>query len=221
MKRTDINISKILEIYKQKNYKVNNEDKKEFALNILGIRSNSRESLYFDDYLVVFRKCKKPNNISIITSTFLRIYEQGYLLDIYNITTNPGTPNLLKPINKKGAGILAEGQYPNVYAKGLHKDYPALIQIGTFKVYRDNNKDDKFDLDSKTLEIAVNTGFNIHRASKWKIAEIIGLYSAGCQVFQNPFDFETKFMWTIDEAIKEGFKFFTYTLINETDITMV
>ena len=215
MNRNDINMDRLLALYKVNNFRINEVKDKNFALNIGAIRSKSRNSEKYDDYMFVFRKCPKPANHTVNNPDWQRVYQNGYSLDIFTCTTNPGTPNMLNPVNPKGAGIIVEGQYKDVYIKGLHKGYPALVQFGTFKVYRDNNKDVILDYNPLTIESAKNTGFNIHRASKWKISEFIGLYSAGCQVHKDVNYFEQVFMYLIDESINEGFKFFDYTLFRE------
>ena len=57
-------------------------------------------------------------------------------------------------------------------------------------------------------------GINIHRASKWKIVRTIGLYSAGCQVFESVRDYEDKFMPLVNNAKDLYGNSFTYTLTN-------
>lgn len=215
MNRNDITISRLLALYEANSFRVNTQKDKQFNLNIGAIRSKSRTSDKYDDYMFVFRKCDKPANHTVNKPDWQRVYQNGYSLDIFTCTTNPGTPNMLNPINPKGAGIIVEGQYKDVYIKGLHKGYPALTQFGTFKVYRDKNKDSILDYDPLTIENAKNTGFNIHRASQWKIVDFIGLYSAGCQVHKNVRHYEDVFLYLVDGAINEGFKFFDYTLIKE------
>lgn len=215
MNRNEITMDKLLALYKVNNFRVNEVKDKNFALNIGAIRSKSKSSEKYDDYMFVFRKCPKPTNHTVNNPDWQRVYQNGYSLDIFTCTTNPGTPNMLNPVNPKGAGIIVEGQYKDVYIKGLHKGKPALVQFGTFKVYRDKNKDSILDYDPLSIENAKNTGFNIHHASEWKISEIIGLYSAGCQVHKNVHNFKEVFMYLINNSINEGFKFFDYTLITE------
>ena len=215
MNRNEITMDRLLALYKVNDFRINEVKGKDFALNIGAIRTKSRSSEKYDDYMFVFRKCPKPANHTVNKPDWQRVYQNGYSLDIFTCTTNPGTPNMLKPVNPKGAGIIVEGQYKDVYIKGLHKGKPALVQFGTFKVYRDKNKDSILDYDPLTIENAKNTGFNIHHASEWKISEIIGLYSAGCQVHKNVNHFKEVFMYLINSSINEGFKFFDYTLITE------
>ena len=60
-------------------------------------------------------------------------------------------------------------------------------------------------------------GINIHRASRGKNNEaLIGLDSAGCQVFQNESDFNEMMKMAQKSKQVNGNKF-TYTLIDERD----
>lgn len=213
MTREDITIERLLAVYTANNYRVNTTNG--LHLNIGAIRTKSKSSEKYDDYMFVFRKCPKPFNHSVNKPDWKRFYKNGYSVDIFTCTTNPGTPNMLKPVNPKGAGIIVAGQYKDVYIKGLHKGKEALVQFGTFKVYRDNNKDSILDYDKTTIENAKNTGFNIHHASEWKISDFIGLYSAGCQVHKNVNHFKKVFMYLINTSVSAGFNFFDYTLIEE------
>jgi hypothetical protein len=60
---------------------------------------------------------------------------------------------------------LVEGQYKDTHKIDFHqKEYKALCQrLGPVKVYRDNNKNNKLDLNSKTI-VSGNFGINIHKA---------------------------------------------------------
>ena len=133
--------------------------------------------------------------------------------DWFSITTDPSDLNLIKPINSKGCAILKEGQFRDAFKVGKHKgDYPALVQVKPLPLYRDNNRDNKLDLSGRiSYEMA---GINIHRASKWKIIRTIGLYSAGCQVFESVRDYEDKFMPLVNKAKDLYGNSFTYTLTN-------
>ena len=222
MKPTDITIAKLLKVAKEKNYPVHkskvNNTINHFNLNIWGIRSNNSDSAKYDDYEVVFREAPKPVNHTIDTPYHTRRYDSGWVLDIFLITTNPGTPMLLKPMNPKGAAILKPGHYPKMFAKGYHKgdkEHPALIQVNPCTVIRDNDKDSTLDLDGIT-ETGM-FGINNHRQSKWKLVNWIGLNSAGCQVHFSYDKFTNVFLWIIDRAIEEGFTLFDYTLIEEKD----
>lgn len=171
-----------------------------YNLNIIGIRSNNNNNVtnLFDDYIVVIYNtngCIKRN--------------------IYNITTQPGVSYMEKPENKKGTAILAEGQYRSTYELGKHKGLNALIQIKDVKVYRDNNRNRKYDYDKQTLDTG-KFGINIHRAGT--NSEYINNWSAGCQVFANLEQFKS-FLRLCKKQIENGYgKTFTYTLLNEREL---
>ena len=169
--------------------------------NIVAIRNNIKSNNTFNDSLFVFWLDKDMR---------LTRYHR------YIITTEPGLPWLLKPMNKRGAAILKPGQYIDTYALGFHGRgsfrHEALIQIKPVQVYRDNNRDETHDFVGSDTGLF---GLNIHRASAWfDITETINKFSAGCQVFQGKSEFEE----FITICKKSGLERFTYTLINEKDL---
>lgn len=174
-----------------------------YNLNIIGVRSNQNNKVTneYDDCLVVIYK----TNI-------------GEKRVIYTITTEPGRYYLLKPINKKGTAILVPGQYKGTYKIDIHNGkYKALCQRNTpVKVYRDGNKDNVYDLCPDKTEVGM-FGINIHRSNEHWTRSTIDMYSAGCQVFNNPDEFKS-FMTLVTKASTIWGNRFTYTLINEEDI---
>ena len=173
-----------------------------YNLNIIGIRSNKNNKVTneYDDLLIV------DYNTDI-----------GHKRVIYHITTEPGmyyVKNLLCP---KGVAILVPGQYSRCWKIGLHKGkYKALCQDKPVKVYRDNNKDDIFDLNNDTIQKGI-FGINIHRSHEKLTVDKIDKYSAGCQVFQNTPQFNS-FMRLCEVQANLYGNSFTYTLINEEDL---
>ena len=171
-----------------------------YELNIIGVRSYFPIKNKFNDNMYL---AWKENDDKFI-----------YRM---KCTTLPGTNYLLKPLNRKGTAILKENQYVNAYKLGLHRNkYLALVQrLQPVTVYRDNNKDDEWN-----LSVVTETGFfgiNIHRASLWYRVLKINKYSAGCQAILIKKDFNKM----IDLAKKQKNRFsnkFTYTLINEKDL---
>ena len=97
---------------------------------------------------------------------------------------------------------------------GTHKTYKALVQRDNVKVYRDKNKDLKYDLDSKTIQSGL-FGINIHKSGK--DSNIVDNWSAGCQVFKKEKDFN-EFMSIINKSAEIFGNKFTYTLLNKNDI---
>lgn len=177
--------------------------KGEYNLNIIGVRANKDNKVTnkFDDCLIV----DYNNGVS-------------HKRVVYSITTEPGRKYMQSPLNTKGAAILAPGQYRGVYKIDKHNNkYKALCQRnGPVKVYRDNNKDDIYDLNPLKTETGY-FGINIHRSHATIVSTNVNSYSAGCQVFDNPKDF-ISFMQLCERAAKIWGNKFTYTLINEEDL---
>jgi hypothetical protein len=119
---------------------------------------------------------------------------------------------------------MVPGQYKDVYKIGHHKDYQALEQVGKIKYVRDDSKDSKlnFELyrgtDSAANIFTDNLKTNIHRASKNKIVNYVGLYSAGCQVLQNVDDFTILLNFCKAQVSAGWPNLFTYTLLEATDL---
>ena len=178
----------------------------DYNLNIVGVRNDSGRPDVFDDFLVL-------------------LYKEGgeWVTDIYPATTEPGPSILkfpLKAVRHKGTAILVPGQYKSVYQIGTHggkRKYTALVQRGgEVEVWRDNNRDAKADTDVET-----ETGWfgiNIHRQWGSDEREYTGGVSAGCQVFQSSKDFY-EFMETCNKSADKYGNSFTYTLINESDLS--
>jgi len=174
-------------------------------LNIVGIRNSEtggRLTNHYDD---------------LMTVSYDSTGEGRFLC--YPITTDPGLHWINHPLNRDGCAILVPGQYTNVYKIDYHRNkYEALCQRGgRVKVFRDGNKDDVYDYEADTITEGYY-GINIHRSSAYKTSSYINKYSAGCQVFSDPDDFD-EFM----EIVKKsrdlgGNSLFTYTLIESKDI---
>jgi hypothetical protein len=120
-------------------------------------------------------------------------------------------------MNDKGVAILKPGQYRGSHKIRKHQNrYEALGQQKPVTVYRDNNKDGKYDF------VRTDTGLfgiNIHRATKYagKKSTQVNKWSAGCQVIASNDDW-TKFMKIMRQAQKIWRNSFTYTLIESEDI---
>ena len=91
--------------------------------------------------------------------------------------------------NTCGTAILVPGQYRGCWKIGKHKgSYTALVQQKPVSVYRDNNRDDIYDMEPETIKKGVY-GINIHKASDTMKSKFIDKWSAGCQVFQSKENF--------------------------------
>ena len=123
-------------------------------------------------------------------------------------------------MNSKGCAILVPDQYRGVYKIDGHGKtrYEALCQRGgEVSVYRDANLDHEHDRDAGTITTG-NYGINIHRSRSTGESELVNSYSAGCQVFKNASDFKD-FMKLVNKSADKFGNSFTYTLLNEGDIT--
>lgn len=171
-----------------------------YNLNIIGVRASGKKvTNTFNDYLVLIYNTNQDDN----------------LRKVFTITTDPGRTMMINPINPQGTAILVPGQYRAGWKLGYHKNYQALVQNKTVKVYRDRNKDEIYDLDPKTIQQG-QFGINIHKAGNF--SKFIDNWSAGCQVFQSSNEF-SRFMGYVKKQIAAGLgDKFTYTLVNEEDL---
>ena len=168
----------------------------DYNLNITGIRSPQRVANAFDDRLCV---TYKVNDI--------------WTTETYEITSDPGSPYLLRPINNYGCAVLAPGQWRGCYTIGKHRgQYLALVQSGKVKVYRDNNRDNILDMDPETIQDGY-FGINIHKRSGE--SDSVNGASAGCQVFRYAKEFDRMMYLAGKQVSERGWKTFTYTLLEE------
>jgi len=138
----------------------------------------------------------------------------------YNCTTDPGTHWAQSElINPKGVAILKPGQYRSAYTLRLHNgQYLALGQQKPVKVYRDANRDSKFDLNEDSLEEGL-FGINIHRATgrSGRRSTRVNKWSAGCQVIADNDDWH-EFLDILQTSREYWGNSFTYTLLESDDI---
>lgn len=170
---------------------------KDWDLNLIGIRNPKRIAGAFDDLFVV---CYKDG--------------KDWIEEKYICTTEAGLDQHLNPTHSVGVAVLKPGQYRGAYKLGMHRGkYEALCQTGNeVTIYRDSNKDNKVDY---TNPASGYFGINIHRANSKLIAQSTNVYSAGCQVIQNPADF-LRLMGLCHLQLGIGYDKFSYTLIDGT-----
>jgi len=193
-------VKRIIVAMERAGYVVNKDDTKNYNLNIVGLRNNSTESNRFDDELWVFWK-----------------YENRWSLKKFKITTDPGLSWLQAPGRKEGTAILKEGQYKDSHQLGKHRgQYEALVQASPVTVIRDFNRDNKLDFSSGKTQTGI-FGINIHRANEKVESQLVNKWSAGCQVFANPNEFE-EFMKLCKLRKAEWGDRFTYTLLKKESI---
>jgi hypothetical protein len=171
---------------------------KGYDVNIVGIRNNApsiadKVTNVFDDHITISYKDSLGN----------------WQFFCWNATTDPGKKGVQQFHNAKGVARLVPGQYRATWKIDKHQGkYDALCQrLGEVTVWRDGNKDLKFDEVRKDTGIF---GINIHKAgtdSTW-----VENWSEGCQVFKRVKDFET-FMFICKKAAKIHGNKFSYTLL--------
>jgi len=172
---------------------------KGFDVNIVGVRNDStgdKVTNVFDDYITLSYK------------------ENGeWKFHIWPATTDPGTKGILETTNKSGIARLVEGQYRGSHTIRLHQGkYEALGQAKNVKVYRDANRDMKYD--ETKIEEGI-FGINIHHAGA--DSTYVNDWSMGCQVFKKTKDFD-EFMSICRKAKNTHGNSFSYTLIGSNDI---
>ena len=181
----------ILKTMRRLGYKVQDDGK----WNIVGLRSRAGSTNAFDDEMHLLRKTSK-----------------GWEHYAYPMTADPGTYYLTTPMNGTSTAAVVPGQYPDAYTFGMHKgQYEALVQAGPLKVYRDGNRDSRFDYDPKSI-ITGLYGINIHKASS--DSKTVDTWSAGCQVFARERDFR-EFLRLLKQAPQPKY---TYTLLAENQV---
>lgn len=175
----------------------------DFNVNIVGVRNSgpgSKVTNVFDDFLTIS-------------------YKEGgqWKFFCWAATTDPGRKAVLEFSNTRGVAILVPGQYRGSHIIRLHKNqYEALGQDRPVKVFRDRNKDMKFDMDPSTIQEGL-FGINIHRSNPKTESQLVEDWSEGCQVFKRVKDFN-QFMAICKQAAKIHGNRFSYTLLESRDI---
>lgn len=113
-------------------------------------------------------------------------------------TTEPGRYYTDRPLNSAGAARLDTGFHDNLWSRGLHKGYSAMVQTGSARLVRDGNRnhsrDDKVSQENWK-------GVNWHTVYGGFSSISIGRWSAGCCVSINRPNFD-KAMDIIDQSGK-------------------
>ena len=175
------------------------EGAKDYDVNIVGVRNSATGQTVtnaFDDVITVSFKI-----------------DGVWQYKEWANTTDPGKKGVMQFGNKAGVARLVEGQYRGSHTIRLHAGkYEALGQAKNVKVYRDANKDMKYD-ETKIDEGVF--GINIHKAGA--DSTYVENWSEGCQVFKKSAEFE-EFMAICRKAKAIHGNSFTYTLIESADI---
>ena len=192
---------------KSKGYKwFEDNSNKGYDVNIVGVRNSKtkgRVTNAFDDCLTISYKI-----------------DGEWQFHCFKCTTDPGTAYMNDPIvESKGTAILKPGQYRGSHKLRLHQGkYLALGQKRDVTVYRDNNRDDKYDLDESKTDTGL-FGINIHRATARKggTSTRVDKWSAGCQVIADNDDWH-EFLDICQAAREIHGNSFSYTLLESNDI---
>jgi len=193
-------LDSILTVMKKNGYTIFENDVA-LELNIVGIRTSQIQANRFDDFMTVF----------------YRMHNE-WVFNLFKCTTDPGAYWLENPKSGLGTAILKEGQHRNAYKIGMHQGkYEALVQNTPLTVIRDANRDKILDL-SMSREETGFFGINIHRASEHHESIQVDNWSAGCQVFCDPNQYNF-FMNLCRQHSTQIGNSFTYTLLHERDFS--
>ena len=205
MKYSREQIQKTVEDKGYKYFHDNNN--KSYDVNIIGIRNSytkGKVTNTFDDTITISYKCS----------------EGVWYYHEFDCTTDPGTAYMDDPIlENTGCAILKPGQYRGSHKIRLHGGkYTALGQKKNVTVYRDNDRDDNYDLDESKTDTGL-FGINIHRATgrAGKKSTYVNKWSAGCQVIADNDDWH-EFLDICQTAREIHGNSFSYTLIESKDI---
>jgi hypothetical protein len=199
---------KIAEVMASKGYKYFTDDNnKSYDVNIIGIRNDEtkgRVTNAFDDTMTISYK-----------------NEDGeWQYHEFDCTTDPGSAYMDNPIlENTGCAILKPNQYRGSHKIRLHGGkYTALGQKKDVTVYRDNDRDDKYDLDESKTDTGL-FGINIHRATgrAGNKSTRVDKWSAGCQVIADNDDWH-EFLDICQTAREIHGNSFSYTLLNSVDL---
>ena len=179
---------------------------KGYDVNIVGIRNSKtkgRVTNAFDDKITISYKI-----------------DGEWQYHEFNCTTDPGTAYMDNPIlENTGCAILKPGQYRGSHKIRLHGGkYTALGQKKDVTVYRDNNRDNNYDLDESKTDTGL-FGINIHRATSRAGGKStrVDKWSAGCQVIADNDDWH-EFLDICQSAREIHGNSFSYTLLESKDI---
>ena len=199
---------KITEVMASKGYKYFTDDNnKSYDVNIIGIRNDEtkgRVTNAFDDLMTISYK-----------------NEDGeWQYHEFNCTTDPGSAYMDNPIlENTGCAILKPNQYRGSHKIRLHGGkYTALGQKKDVTVYRDNDRDNNYDLNESNTDTGL-FGINIHRATgrAGNKSTRVDKWSAGCQVIADNDDWH-EFLDICQTAREIHGNSFSYTLLNSKDL---
>ena len=198
----------ITEAMTSKGYKYfTDNNNKTYDVNIIGVRNSStknRVTNAFDDAITISYKNE----------------EGEWQYHEFNCTTDPGSAYMDNPIlENTGCAILKPNQYRGSHKIRLHGGkYTALGQKKDVTVYRDNDRDNNYDLNESNTDTGL-FGINIHRATSRAGGKStrVDKWSAGCQVIADNDDWH-EFLDICQTAREIHGNSFSYTLLNSKDL---
>ena len=198
---------KIAEVMASKGYKYFTDDNnKTYDVNIIGIRNDEtkgRVTNAFDDTMTIAYKI-----------------DGEWQYHEFNCTTDPGSAYMDNPIlENTGCAILKPNQYRGSHKLRLHGGkYLALGQKSAVTVYRDNDRNNNYDLNESNTDTGL-FGINIHRATgrAGNKSTRVDKWSAGCQVIADNDDWH-EFLDICQAAREIHGNSFSYTLLNSNDL---
>ena len=177
----------------------------DYNLNIVGVRNGetgTEVTNKFDDFLTLSYKVDGEWNYHC-----------------FDATTDPGKHWVENIMREEGVAVLKENQYRGSHKIGLHQGkYEALGQKKPVLVYRDDNRDNNYDLNESKTDTGL-FGINIHRATSRKGGKStrVDKWSAGCQVIADNDDWH-EFLDICQAAREIHGNTFSYTLIESNDV---
>ena len=181
----------------------------DFNVNIVGVRNSltkDKVTNAFDD---------------VMTLSYKKDGEWQY--HEFDCTTDPGTHYMNSPIvESKGTAILKPGQYRGSHKIRKHQGrYEALGQCRPVTVYRDNNRDDVYNLNTEKTDTGLY-GINIHKATKYagKNSTQVDKWSAGCQVLASN-DHGTQLMKFVRKARATRSNRFPYSIMESKAVPTI
>jgi hypothetical protein len=108
--------------------------------------------------------------------------DQGqWSCEVFEATTDPGSHALHNGMNPNGAARIVPGQYRRVWQLGKRASngHPALMQIGPFRIQRDNDKNTTYD-EAAPVQ-GDGAALLLHEPWRDGLATV-GQASEGCQV---------------------------------------
>ena len=168
----------------------------EKSINRIGIRTGDSLTNTFDDTYL----------IAVVIGGI------GQVFQFDNFTTDAGYKYLKdKFLNPKGCALLVPNQYLGMHKIGLHRGkYEAFVQKSKCSVYRDINKNNV--IDKNVIDTGL-FGINEHHAYSH---DVVGGYSAGCQVHCNESQLNVALSLAKMSMDLYG-NSFTYTLLEKQD----